>query len=91
MKRRYLIGVKQDTEAGKTFELAAAFLRLACERQGVQLAPWLAACERGGLEATRTFAAGIWRDYAAVRAALTLPWSSGQAEGKTDKLKLRKS
>jgi transposase len=34
-----------------------------------------------GILAIETFAAGLEADGAAVRAALTEPWSSGQAEG----------
>jgi transposase len=37
-----------------------------------------------------TFAAGLAQDGAAVRAALTRPWSSGQAEGQITRLKLLK-
>ena len=37
-----------------------------------------------------TFAAGLQQEMAAVRAALTLPWSSGQTEGHITKLKLIK-
>jgi len=38
----------------------------------------------------RTFADGIQRDYAAVKAALTLNWSNGQVEGQVNRLKLLK-
>ena len=38
----------------------------------------------------RGFAAGIKRDYAAVQAALSLPWSQGQTEGQMTRLKLIK-
>jgi transposase len=37
-----------------------------------------------------SFASGIIRDQAAVRAALELPWSNGQTEGQNTKLKLVK-
>ncbi len=37
-----------------------------------------------------SFAAGITRDNAAVRAAITQPWSNGQTEGQITKLKLVK-
>ena len=37
-----------------------------------------------------SFAAGITRDKAAVRAAITQPWSNGQTEGQITKLKLVK-
>jgi transposase len=40
--------------------------------------------------AVATFAAGLEQDGPAVRAALTLPWSSGQAEGQINRLKLVK-
>ena len=36
------------------------------------------------------FAAGLRQDEQAVRAALTLPWSSGQVEGQVTRLKLVK-
>ncbi|MCP4380579.1 MAG: transposase, partial [Hyphomicrobiales bacterium] len=37
-----------------------------------------------------SFANGIARDMAAVRAAITEPWSNGQTEGQITKLKLVK-
>jgi transposase len=40
--------------------------------------------------AVETFAAGLEQDGAAVRAALTMPWSNGQAEGQITRLKLVK-
>jgi len=43
-----------------------------------------------GVPAVTTFAAGLEQDGAAVRAALTMPWSSGQAEGQINRLKLLK-
>jgi transposase len=38
----------------------------------------------------RSFAAGVQRDHAAVKAGLTLPQSNGLVEGKVNKLKLIK-
>jgi transposase len=40
--------------------------------------------------AVETFAAGLEQDGAAVRAALTTPWSNGQTEGRITRLKLLK-
>ncbi len=51
------------------------------------LAPWLA--EAAGSE-LRAFATGLRQDEQAVRAALLLPWSSGQVEGQVTRLKLVK-
>ena len=42
------------------------------------------------MRAVVTFAAGLEHDGAAVRAALTLPWSNGQTERQANKLKLLK-
>lgn len=51
------------------------------------LTPWLS---RATTSPVASFARGIARDEAAVRAAITSPWSNGQAEGQITKLKLVK-
>ena len=51
---------------------------------------WLADALKSGVSAVATFAAGLMQDGAAVKAALTTPWSSGQTEGQVNKLKLLK-
>jgi transposase len=57
---------------------------------GVALDDWLVEARCCGVHAVETFAAGLHQDGAAVRAALTLPWSNGQAEGQITKLKMMK-
>ena len=51
---------------------------------------WAADTKACGIRAAQTFAAGLVADGAAVRAALTTPWSNAQAEGQITKLKLLK-
>ena len=51
------------------------------------LDPWIA---NASLSLIATFASGIIRDKAAVRAAITEPWSNGQTAGQVMKLKLVK-
>jgi transposase len=51
---------------------------------------WLAEARACGIRVVESFAAGLDQDGAAVRAALRLPWSSGQAEGQINRLKLLK-
>ena len=51
------------------------------------LEPWII-CASKSLVAS--FANGILRDHAAVRSAITEPWSNGQTEGQITKLKLVK-
>jgi transposase len=51
---------------------------------------WLVDARTSGMPVLETFAAGLEQEGAAVRAALTTPWSSGQAEGQITRLKLIK-
>ncbi len=51
---------------------------------------WLAEALRCGIRIVGNFAASLESDGAAVRAALTSPWSSGQAEGQINRLKMLK-
>ena len=92
--------VEQDGEAAIVAGLARRFTALvrACgvrqeldaEAALAALEAWLADARACGVRAIETFAAGLELDGAAVRAALTLPWSSGQAEGQITRLKLIK-
>lgn len=68
-------------------DLALRFGTLVRARSADALTPWLADAENSEL---RGFAAGLRQDEQAVRAALTLPWSSGQVEGQVTRLKLVK-
>jgi transposase len=95
--------VEQDGEAKLVAGLARRFTALvrACgvgsRREGHapaetvgKLDSWLTDARACGIPAIETFAAGLEQDGAAVRAALTEPWSSGQAEGQVNRLKLLK-
>lgn len=72
------------------YSLVQSFCTLLRERQGDQLDSWLEKAERCGLDVFRNFAAGLRKDYAAVKAALTYEWSQGQVEGQVNRLKLIK-
>jgi len=54
------------------------------------LDPWLERASTSALEAVRRFASGLRDDYAAVKAGVTLPWSSGPVEGHINRLKMLK-
>lgn len=77
-------------EATAARSLAKEFDRFIRTRDAAALEPWLAQVEASGLREFREFAVGLQRDRAAVRAALTEEWSSGQVEGQVNKLKLVK-
>ncbi len=68
-------------------DLAQRFGALVRARTADALTPWLVEAESSDL---RGFATGLRQDEQAVRAALTLPWSSGQVEGQVTRLKLVK-
>jgi len=70
--------------------LVAAFQQMMRTHDEQALTDWLTAAETSDLREFRDFAAGIRRDYPAVEAAVTSPWSSGQVEGQVTRLKLVK-
>ena len=67
--------------------LIAAFQAMVRTMAPHKLDAWI---ERASDSLVAAFARGIVRDEAAVRAALTLPWSNGQTEGQITRLKLVK-
>ena len=92
--------VEEDGEAARVASLARRFTELVrgcgvgCDEPHPapcnNLDMWLAEARACGVRAIETFAAGLEQDGAAVRAALTTPWSNGQAEGQITRLKLIK-
>ena len=95
--------IEQDGQVKIAATLARRFTALvrACGLHGRQdgaipaapvadLDAWLAEARACGIGAVETFAVGLEVDGAAVRAALTEPWSSSQAEGQVNRLKLLK-
>ena len=68
-------------------DLAQRFGAMVRTRSADALTPWLADARNSELHG---FAAGLRQDEQAVRAGLTLPWSSGQVEGQVTRLKLVK-
>lgn len=70
--------------------LTRSFVNLFETRDPTQLVPWLEDAEASAMASFRDFAIGLRRDFEAVRAALTSPWSNGQTEGQVTKVKLLK-
>jgi transposase len=71
-------------------ETVAQFATMVRERRHADLEAWLTACHTGPIPELHNFALGLERDGAAVRAALSLPWSNGPTEGLVNKLKMIK-
>ena len=79
---------------GRSAELAAAldlgdeFAALIRKQSSDALSDWLTRAEGSSCPELRRFAEGIRRDEAAVRGAVTEPWSNGQVEGQVNRLKI---
>ena len=68
-------------------EIIAEFHLMIRRKTEAGLTTWIG---RARASLVASFASGVARDEAAVRAAITLPWSNGQTEGQITRLKLVK-
>ena len=68
-------------------EIIGSFHTMIRKKAAASLDPWL---ERARTSLVTSFANGIVKDLAAVRAAIVSPWSNGQTEGQITKPKLVK-
>jgi transposase len=80
----------QSAEIAEAVDLAQDFATLVRQRQPAQLDLWLERAAASALEAVQRFARSLRDDYAAVKAGVTLPWSSGPVEGHINRLKMLK-
>ena len=99
-ERATLARLEVDQQAAGVIALVQRFVALV-RKSGIDQTPdrraqlaayseWLADAASSDVDAVKTFAAGLEQDDAAIRAVLTMPWSSGQAAGQVNKLKLLK-
>ena len=79
-----------NADLQELYQLGQDFVQMVKQRQARRLDPWLARAHQSSSVELRGFASGIKRDYAAVKAALSLPWSQGQVEGQITRLKFLK-
>jgi transposase len=80
----------QQAEVAEAMDLARDFAMLVRQRQPTQLDSWLKRATTSAVEAMRRFATGLYEDYEAVKAGVTLPWSTGPVEGHINRLKMLK-
>ena len=76
--------IATSPELGRIIELARAFNGMVRYQQAERVDSWLAAAKDSALAG---FADGLVRDLAAIRTALSLPWSTGPVEGQISYLK----
>ena len=80
----------QSAEVAEAIDLAQDFAQLVRQRQPASLDPWLQRATTSALEALQRFASGLREDYEAVKAGVTLPWSTSPVEGHINRLKMLK-
>jgi len=69
------------------YTCGTSFMTMVKTRDYAAYDGWISAAEQSGIGALQSFAVGLERDGAAVRAALRLPWSNGHVEGQVNHLK----
>jgi transposase len=77
-------------DIAQAISLAQDFATIVRGRQHEQFDHWLEQAEQSGIAPLVSFAAGLRRDYAAVKAGVTLNYSNGPTEGHINRLKMVK-
>jgi transposase len=77
-------------ELAELTDLAHGFTNLVRQREGDRLETWINNAARSPFSELRGFGTGLRSDFDAVRAGLTLPWSSGAVEGAINRVKMIK-
>jgi transposase len=72
------------------YVLIQEFVCMLAEHRDRDLDRWLAQAKHSGIKELKSFAHGIQRDYAAVRATFTSEWNNGPVEAQVNCLKLQK-
>ncbi len=74
----------------QAYQLGQRFGQMVREQRVEELERWMSDALHSGIPQFKRFVETLKLDHAAVRAALTLPWSNGQVEGQIHRLKLIK-
>lgn len=80
----------REGEIAEAITLTQDFAALVRQHQPDQLETWLKCAMASGLQAFKSFANGLRADYEAVKAGVTLSWSTGPVEGQINRLKMLK-
>jgi transposase len=78
---------EQEGEIDEAISLTQDFADLVRQRQLDKLDTWLERATASCLKPFKSFAKGLREDYAAVKAGVTLHWSTGPVEGQINRLK----
>lgn len=89
-KRDLMRLLESSLEVKHVHHLLQTFLQMLRERRPELLNGWMKEARESRIKELISFANGIERDYDAVRAGLTFPWSQGPVEGTVNKIKTHK-
>jgi transposase len=90
LQQQQVAQMNHNEELCAVYFLSQEFVTLLKERQVEALDGWLKRAKANHVTELTSFVNGIRRDYAAVRAAFSLPWSNGITEGHVNRLKFLK-
>ncbi len=90
VQQQQLEQINLHEELHTVYLLSQEFVTLLKEQQAETLDSWLKRAKESRVTELGSFVNGIRRDYAAVRAACSLPWSNGTTEGHVNRLKFLK-
>jgi transposase len=77
-------------ELAATCDLVRDFADMLCHRRGEHLETWAGQAQDSLVSELRGFAKGLRKDWAAVTAGLTVPYSSGAVEGHVNRIRMLK-
>jgi transposase len=82
--------VAEHPDIARAIELSESFLQLLRQHQADEFDDWLMNAIKSSLKPFKTFASGLFEDYAAVKLSLTSEVSNGAVEGLNNRLKMLK-
>jgi transposase len=82
--------VRASEELAKAYRLSQDFVAMLKERKAEELQEWLQRVGHSQITEFKSLAKSMQRDYAAIYAACSQPWSQGQVEGQVNRLKCLK-
>ena len=90
-ERRQLVELQsQEGEVAEAIRLSQDLAALVRQRQPAQLDGWLERAATSAVQAFARWATSLRDDSAAVKAGVSLPWSTGPVEGQINRLKMLK-
>lgn len=86
-EHRTLALIRQESQVETIYQLAQQLRAMVKARKADSLTAWLDACIASRIVELEHFAQGLQKEFSALQAALTLPYSNGPVEGVITKVK----